>query len=60
MGYKSRGNFAVTACFKNCTNRGTKCDDCVGGRLFKENGKKGLDKLSKAAIMTGRRNVVQQ
>jgi hypothetical protein len=28
MGAKSRGNFQVAACFKDCANRDKRCDDC--------------------------------
>ena len=36
MGYKSRGNFKVSACFKpDCANRDKKCDECyqVQGKM---------------------------
>lgn len=35
MGYKSRGNYGVDACFKPCANRGALCDECVCSRMFK-------------------------
>ena len=35
MGYKSRGNYGVDACFKPCANRGALCEDCVCSRMFK-------------------------
>lgn len=30
MGEKSRENFQVSVCFKDCLNRDKKCDDCIG------------------------------
>ena len=33
MGHKSRGNWRVDVCLKNCLNRG-KCKDCIGSSLY--------------------------
>jgi hypothetical protein len=35
---KSRGNYAVGICLKECANRGKKCGECVGYSLLKETG----------------------
>ena len=29
MGIKSRGNWSVGVCFKKCSNRDIKCDECI-------------------------------
>lgn len=36
MGIKSRGNFQVTACFKQCARRGKICDTCWRYDMFKK------------------------
>jgi hypothetical protein len=37
MGIKSRYNFGVNACIKNCSNRDKKCDDCLHFSMYQPN-----------------------
>jgi hypothetical protein len=36
MGIKSRSNYRVMLCLKNCANRGIKCRNCIRFSHFKE------------------------
>jgi hypothetical protein len=36
MGYKSRQNWKINICLKNCANRGLKCRNCIRFSHFKE------------------------
>ena len=45
MSYKSRYNFAVTACIGDCANRDKKCDECLNRSKFVANRKKDTDNV---------------
>jgi len=36
MGYKSRGNWYIGICLKNCKNRNKKCKECIRFSEYKK------------------------
>jgi hypothetical protein len=47
MSYKSRGNWRLGACLKNCLNRGKLCDECFRFSKLKEVNEDGQEENTK-------------